>query len=192
MWLLLVNGTKVTTKVLPRVSFQVAAPGVSSNPYQGLSLQPAPLPSRLGGGCCRSGAGSHRRTCAVSHGWTIRLQGPTVQSPAGVVAGGMSWWKLDAVLHREQNSSQLAECPGHGRQLERTGSTWMPASTEWILLQCLYHRKAESVSIKNWNGWPQRLQNLCSCRHSPGQGLSNWSQPVSQWCFQQEVRLNTP
>lgn len=78
-------------KKLPKCSpdSQVAVPG---------SKQSFLRPGRLGRGYHGNGAGSPRRTCAGS-------KGPTAQS----TAGGMSWWKLDEVLHQEQNNSQLAE-----------------------------------------------------------------------------------
>lgn len=100
MWLFPpVNSSKVTTEVLPRVSFQVVVAGFSSNPCWSLSLQSAPLPWQAGLFYHGSGAGRHRRTWAVSRGGTIKE--PMVQSPAG----GMSWWKLDEILH--QGTEQL-------------------------------------------------------------------------------------
>lgn len=161
MWLLLVTGRyQGNYQSAPQSLLSGCCTRFQAIPAEARACSQLPFPGRLGRAYCGSGAGSPGRTCAVSPGWTIRIKGPKAQSTAGVVAGGMSWWKPDEVLHQEQNNSQLAGCPVDGRQLERTGSTWIPASIEWILLQHLCHRGGDSMSIENWNGWPKRLQNL--------------------------------
>lgn len=154
MWLLLVYGTKVTTKVLPRVSFQVAVPGFSRIPTEAWVCSQLPFPS---------GPGSHRRTCAISPGWTIRLKGPTVQSPAGE----MSWWKPEEILHQEQNNSQLAEWPVDRRQLERTEPTWIPASTVAVS-----QRRVNEQQELEW--LTKRGCRISVLENSPGQDQSNW------------------
>lgn len=86
MWLL-INGTKETTKVLPRLS------GCCTR-FQAI------LPEAR-----QAGAWLPWEWCWQPQKDLCRIKGPTAQS----TAGGMSWWKLDEVLHQEQNNSQLAE-----------------------------------------------------------------------------------
>lgn len=148
MWLLLVYGTKVTTKVLWRVSFVVAVRGFSRIPTEAWLCSQFLFPI---------GPGSHRRTCAVSPGWTIRLKGPTVQSPAGV--GAEKW--ADGNLKKSCTRNRTTPSWLSGQWMEGSLKEQNPPGSR---IHCCSVTEKSQWATRIGMADQKRLQNLCSCQ----------------------------